>query len=114
MMRSESVVVDSVARRSNNCSGAGSAAPRSTKFCAVYDVYVTTYYSDILANQSTPPATYYSDLLAEQSRAIGGACRQESGDEKKHVRAWQTSHERKHKITRLNNSLRKVVHGFCT
>ena len=26
------------------------------------------------------------------------------------MRAWQTSHERKHKITRLKNSLRKAVH----
>ena len=31
------------------CSGAGSAAPRSTKFFAVYDVYASTYYRDIEA-----------------------------------------------------------------
>ena len=54
---------------------------------------------EILANQRTPPSTQYSDLLAKQSRAIGGACRQESGNEKKHVRAWQTSHETKNGYT---------------
>ena len=31
----------------DDCSGAGSAAPRSTKFFAVYDAYVSTYHSDI-------------------------------------------------------------------
>ena len=39
------------------CNGAGSAAPRSTKFCAVYDIYVPAYYSDMIANQRTPPPT---------------------------------------------------------
>ena len=43
--------------REVNSSGAGSAAPRSKKLGAVYDVYVSVYYGDILANQSTPPAT---------------------------------------------------------
>jgi len=49
----------SFSTRIANCSGAGSAAPRSKKFFAVYDVYVSTYYIDIdiLANQSTPRAT---------------------------------------------------------
>ena len=47
-----------------NCSGAGSAAPRSTKFWAVYkhydvDVCTYTYYSDILAKQSTLPGSRY-------------------------------------------------------
>ena len=53
---------------------------------------------DILVNQRRPPSMQYSDLLAKQSRAIGGACRQDGGNEKKHVK----------------NSLRKVVHGFRT
>ena len=30
------------------------------------------------------------------------------------MKVWQTSHERKHKITGLKNSPRKVVHGFRT
>ena len=46
------------------CSGAGSAAPRSTKFWAVYkhydvDVCTYPYYSDILAKQSTLPGSSY-------------------------------------------------------
>ena len=37
----------SVYHNSTNCSGAGSAAPRSTKSFTVDDVDVSTYYSDI-------------------------------------------------------------------
>ena len=52
------------AHKGTNCSGAGSAAPRSTKLWAVYkhydvDVCAYPYYSDILAKQSTLPGSSY-------------------------------------------------------
>jgi len=83
---------------------------RSTKHVSAWQI--STYYGDIRANQSTPPCMYCSDLVADQNRGCGGASSLESGDEKKHVRAWHISRESKYSIIRLQNSLRKVVHGF--
>jgi len=66
----------------DNCSGAGGAAPRSTKSCAG-STMTCTCYSELPTNQKIPPCTYYSDSLANQSTACDGRCSHESEDDQK-------------------------------